>query len=86
METFSFRINLQPREQQNSVRVRFTIVEIYGMFTFEVLLRLWTRRAIAAKVTQTFERKTSLDNNDVEKENVQQKMCDKIYCFTTPWG
>lgn len=42
----------------------------------------------AKKITQSEREKTSLDNNDVENKQraktVQQKMCDKIYCFTTP--
>lgn len=43
-----------PRKQQNPARDRFTIAEIYGMFTFGILLRLTTCCAGAEwkKITQ----------------------------------
>lgn len=55
------------------------------MFTFEILLRLWTCR-VAGEERKSLRKskKTSLDNNDRrEGKNVQQWMRDKIYCFTT---
>lgn len=61
-----------PGRLQNSARDPFTIVEIYGMFTFETLLRLWTDEETVAQKSQS--ETTSLDNNDVEeKENCATK-------------
>lgn len=58
---------------QNSARDRFTNALIYGMFTFEILLRLYICRV--AERTAVRVRKTSLDNNDVERSKMCNKSC-----------
>lgn len=66
------------RGLQNTARVVPTIADIYGMFTFEILLRLWTccRRSLRSHGT------TSLDNNDVEKERENGKCTTKdVFLF-----
>lgn len=55
--------------------------QIYGMFTFKILLRLWTCRVAATKGKCLKSLLKKL--RDIIRHNVQQKMCDKIYCFTT---